>query len=61
MRKNGEVHFNPDNPRANFGFDPIIPRANPVFPDRPFFNDPIPGADPANRPGMIPRLRLPDR
>jgi hypothetical protein len=56
-----EFHFNPDGPRVNFGFDPIGPRANPVFPDRPFFNDPNQFQDPGQRPGMGPRLRLPDR
>jgi Tol biopolymer transport system component len=62
LREDGaEVHFNPDGLRANFGFDPFAPRANPPFPDRPFFNDPIPPQDPGQRPGSPPRLRVPNR
>jgi hypothetical protein len=59
-----EDHPNPDAPRVNFGFDPMIPRANLVFPDRPFFIDPIPPQDPADRrrflPLPMPRVRGPE-
>ena len=54
-------HFNPDAPRVNFGFDPFIPRANLVFPDRPFLNEPNPPLDPGDRRGPMPRPRMPDR
>ena len=56
----------PDNlkdveaPRANFNFDAVLPRANPIFPDRPF-NEPMPpgrGGFPG-RPGMN-REMIPD-
>ena len=56
-----EDHPNPDNPRVNFGFDPIIPRANLVFPDRPFLNDPNPPPEPGDRRRFPPRPRMPNR
>jgi Tol biopolymer transport system component len=62
LRDDGpEVHFNPDGLKANFGLDPFGPRLNPVFPDRPFFNDPIPPQDPGHRPIAPPRIRMPNR
>jgi len=45
-----DLHFNPDNPRFNFGLNPLDPRQVPPFPDRPFFNDPA-------RPAAPPRPR----
>ena len=56
-----EDHLNPDAARVNFGFDPMIPRANLVFPDRPFFNDPVPPRDPSDRRIFPPRPRMPNR
>ena len=56
-----EDHFNPDAPRVNFGFDPMIPRANLVFPDRPFLNDQILPQEPGDRRGFPPRPRMPAR
>ena len=52
-----EDHPNPDAPRVNFGFDPVMPRGNLVFPDRPFLIDVIPPQDPAERRVPPPRPR----
>jgi hypothetical protein len=54
-------HPNPDAPRVDFGFDPLIPRANLIFPDRPFFNDPIPPQEPGDRRRFLPPPRPPLR
>ncbi len=56
-----DFHFNPDGPRVNFGFDPFAPRVNPLFPDRPFLNQPMIPQGPGNRPVAPPRPRMPNR
>ena len=55
------VRFNPDAPRPNLGFEPFNIRGLPIVPERPLFADPVPPQVPANRPGGLPRVRVPNR